>query len=110
MTRRAAAAVTGPPHDWPSRMSWAGRPGQMLSGTPGPVPPAARLPAAVVSGAGPAGWPCPGWVEGLCHGGWSRVPPLSALTLRKSGFRGLFTARRRNIPAARMTRKIVGVR
>ena len=41
----------------------------------------------------------PGAVEGLCHGGWSRVPPLSALTLHKSGFRGLFSrARRRNIP------------
>ena len=49
----------------------------------------------------------PGWVEGLCHGGWSRVPPLSALTLHKSGFRGLFSpARRRNIRAARITRKI----
>ena len=49
----------------------------------------------------------PGWVEGLCHGGWSRVPPLTALTLHKSGFRGLFSpARRRNIPAARITGKI----
>ena len=48
----------------------------------------------------------PGWVEGLCHGGWSRVPPLSALTLHKSGFRGLFSpARRRNIRAARITRE-----
>jgi hypothetical protein len=43
----------------------------------------------------------------LCHGGWSRVPPLSALTLHKSGFRGLFSpARVRNIPAARITREI----
>ena len=108
MTRRAAATVTGPPHGRPSRASpGAGRPGQMLSGTPGPVPPAARLPAAVVSGAGPAGWPSPAVVEGLCHGGWSRVPPLSALTLHKSGFRGLFSrARRRNIRAARITREI----
>jgi hypothetical protein len=32
----------------------SGRPGQMLSGTPGPVPSAARLPAAVVPGAGAA--------------------------------------------------------
>ena len=48
----------------------------------------------------------PGWVEGLCHGGWSRVPPLSALTLHKSGFRGLFSpARQRNIRAARITRE-----
>jgi hypothetical protein len=42
----------------------------------------------------------------MCHGGWSRVPPLTALTLHKSGFRGLFSpARRRNIPAARITGK-----
>ena len=104
MTRRAAAAVTGPPHGAPSRVPpGPGRPGQMLSGTPGPVPPAARPGAAVASGAGPA-WPSPAGVEGLCHGGWSRVPPLSALTLQKSGFRGLFSpARRRNIRAARIT-------
>jgi hypothetical protein len=38
------------------------------------------------------------------------VPPLSALTLQKSGFRGLFSpARRRNIPAARITGN-VGIR
>ncbi len=64
MTRRAASAVTGPPQGWPSRMSWAGRPGQMLSGTPGPVPPAARLPAAVAPGAGTAGWPSPAGLKG----------------------------------------------
>ena len=61
------------------------------------------------SGAGcrPGGQAVSGWVEGLCHGGWSRVPPLSALTLHKSGFRGLFSsARRRNIRAARITREI----
>ena len=50
MTRRAAATVTGPPHGRPSGASRAGRPGQMLSGTPGPVPPAVRLPAAKVPG------------------------------------------------------------
>ena len=64
MTRRAAATVTGPPHGRPSGASRAGRPGQMLSGTPGPVPPAARLPAAVVPGAGPAGRPSPAGLKG----------------------------------------------
>jgi hypothetical protein len=32
-----------------------------------------------------------GVTEGLCHGGWSRVPPLPALTVHKSGFRGPFS-------------------
>ena len=96
MTRRAAAAVTGPPHGGPAGVP-PGRAGRArrsaarrgLSGRPG--------------GRGRAwlrGGPALAVrrVEGLCHGGWSRVPPLSALTLQKSGFRGLFSrARRRNI-------------
>ncbi len=65
MTRRAAATVTGPPHGRPSLASpGAGRPGQMLSGTPGPVPPAVRLPATVVSGTRPAGRPSPAALKG----------------------------------------------
>ena len=108
MTRRAAAAVTGPPHGRPSRVPpGAGRPGQMLSGTPGPVPPAGAV-CCRCDGPGRAGGKAvPGTVEGLCHGGWSRVPPLSALTLQKSGFRGLFSpGPRRNIRAAGITREI----
>ena len=65
MTRRAAATVTGPPHGRPSLVpTGPGRPGQMLSGTPGPVPPATRLPATVVAGAGPAGRPSPAGLKG----------------------------------------------
>ena len=101
MTRRAAAAVTGPPH--------GGRPGRRRARAGRARCSAARRgPSAGRAAPGPPWRPgqgrpvaVPGWVEGLCHGGWSRVPPLSALTLHKSGFRGLFSpARRRNIPAA----------
>src|SRR6185437_230138 len=65
MTRRAATVVTGPPHGAPSPVPPdSGRPGQMLSGTPGPAGPAARPGAAVAPGADPAGSPFPAGLKG----------------------------------------------